>query len=304
MKPSKPHPSSGSDTTTNGHKNFTVSAGEVAIVEKLGQVRAQYAREWGGGNARHFRTHGHYAWMAGFLDGHLNVLEIGTGNGTGTLALLSAGHVVVGIDENPECLKLAEANLSEAGFQVIHEKRELIRPTQRGYTIQYRAPQSSHPANGALLLEGDILNDPALLDWIDNNNKAIDAITCWLIGTYYERTYNAVVTELAITSPESYRMTVHKTLCSIADRLLPSGGILHFVDRGDMPHSDIAQQRLLTYYMAQGSGTTLSLVSLSCIPYQEPGPDAGPAIQMITPIPGKEPEPAGTAFISAVFRKG
>jgi hypothetical protein len=230
------------------------------------------------------------------------VIEIGTGNGSGTQALLSAGHVVVSIDENPECLKLAEANLLEAGFQVAYEKRELIHPAQRGYTIQYQVPQSSLPASGALLLEGDILNDPALLDWI-GRNKGISAIACWLIGTYYERTYNSAVTELAITNPESYRMTVHKTLCNLAERLLPPGGILHFVDRGDLPHSDIARQRLLSYYTAQGNGTTLSLISLSYVPYQEPKPDAGPAIQMVTPTSDKEPEPAGTAFISAVFRK-
>lgn len=275
---------------------------EAAIIEKLGQVRAQYAREWGGGNATHFQAHGHYAWMAGFLAGHPNVLEIGTGNGNGTRALLAAGHAVVGIDENPECLKLTEANISEAGFPVTREKREQIHPAGHGYAIQYRAPQSSPPAHGALLLEGDILNDPALFDWVEKNGN-ISAVACWLIGTYYERSYNSAVTQLAITNPESYRMTVHKTLCNMAARLLPFGGILHFVDRGDLPQTEDARQRLLSYYTAQGNGTPLLLTSLSCIPYQEPSPDAGPAIQMIVPAAGKEPASAGAAFISAVFQK-
>lgn len=268
-------------------------------VEILGSARSRYAQEWGRGNARHFHAHGYYAWMAGFLDGYSPILEIGTGNGNGTQALLAAGHVVVGIDENPECLKLAQANLAASGFPVTYEKREQIQPADQGYVIHYRAPQSPFPDKGALLLEGDILNDPALFDWVEKN-KSLNAVACWLIGTYYERTYNTAVTGLAITNPETYRMTLHKTLCLRAERLLPAGGILHFVDRGDMPLSEAAQQHLHSYYVSQGSGTSLSLISLSCIPYREPA--AGPAIQMIVPTAGSEPQQT-TAFISAVFRK-
>lgn len=272
------------------------------LLDRLTQARVQYAREWGWGNAQQFSSQGHYDWMAGFLRGHRCVIEIGTGSGSGTLALLSAGHTVVSIDENPECLKLAQQKLSSSGHAAVYESREIIELDQRGYRVRYRKPASAFPASGALLLEGDMLNDPTLIEWIGARRR-FDVIVCWLMGTYYERTQNTMISELAIASPSDYRLRVQRALSEMADRILPHGGLLHFVDRGAPPDSEIAIQQHYNYQAFLTAGTALKMLSLDYIRYDEPRADAGPAIQLTASSPGEIGVPADTTFISVVFQK-
>ncbi len=273
-----------------------------ALVDRLTQARAQYAREWGTGNAQQFGTQGHYDWMAGFLRGRNNVLEIGTGSGSGTLALLAAGHTVVSIDENPECLKLARQKLNTAGHAATYESREIIEPDQGTYRVRYRKSASAFPAAGALLLEGDVLNDPALIEWIDAHRQ-FDAIACWLMGTYFERTRNTAIAELAIANPGDYRLRVHRALSEMASRILPRGGVLHLVDRGAPPDSELAIQQHRNYQAFLTAGTTFTVVSMDYVRYDEPRADAGPAIKLTPSSPGQNAEPADTTFISVLFQK-
>ncbi|MCR4297359.1 MAG: hypothetical protein NUV75_01210, partial [Gallionella sp.] len=98
------------DSNRKNAENSRLSAGNVASTrsgtgtmrDRLAKARVQYALEWGEGNAGHFTAAGYYDWMAAFLPKRRNVLEIGTGSGNGTLSLLSTGHTVVSVDENPE----------------------------------------------------------------------------------------------------------------------------------------------------------------------------------------------------------
>lgn len=271
-------------------------------IDRLAKARAQYALEWGSGNAQQFATRGHYDWMAGFLDGHRRVLEIGTGSGSGTLALLATGHAVVSIDENPECLKLARQKLIAAGHAAVHESRELVEADRRGYRIRYRQPASAFPASGALLLEGDLLNDPALIEWI-GAHAPIDAIACWLIGTYFERSQNTAIVGLAIANPSDYRVRVHRALAELADRILPRGGVLHLVDRGAPPDSELAMQQHRNYQAYLTAGTALKVQSMRHIRYEEPRADAGPAIQLIPSRPGQDDVLTDMTFISVLFQK-
>lgn len=277
------------------------------LINKLQRARSRYAEEWSAGNARTFSHAGHYAWMANFLVGFPRVLEVGIGDGRSTHALLSAGHVVIGVDENPACLDLAKQQLKSKGHKVIHEKRERVEVAGGHYKIRYAPPKSTLPASGALLLESDILNDPALLGWLKNCQP--DAIVCWLMGTYYERALNQVVADLAIADPANYRCKVHKQMYHYADALLPEGGMVHIVDRslllpsenGDLPgsHSWLATCR--AFYESQVQDTSLSLVTLDVIAYKEP--ESGPAIGLTLSIGGDDPDLANKAFISVVFLK-
>lgn len=272
------------------------------LTNSLTKARVKYAVEWGSGNAQKFGAQGHYEWMARFLRGHRHVLEIGTGNGSGTLALLSAGHTIVSIDENPECLKLAQERLVKSGRIIRHENREIVESDQQGYQIKYRKPISAFPTSGALLLEGDMLNDPMLLEWL-SAFRQFDAIACWLIGTYYERTFNTAISGLAIANPGDYRLRVHRALAELADRILPRGGVLHLVDRGAPPDSEIAMQQHRNYQTYLSAGTSLALSAMDYVRYNEPHADAGPAIKLTSSAPEQDTEPTETAFISILFHK-
>jgi hypothetical protein len=272
------------------------------IIMKLRSGRSQYATEWGNGNARQFAIDGHYEWMTSFLNAHARILEIGTGNGSGTTALLSSGHIVVGIDENPECLKIAKQNIETAGFDVTYEQREVIQSEQTGYKIAYATPKSSMPKSGTLLLEGDILNDPALLEWIKKNGP-FDAIACWLIGAYYERTFNVAITGLGIASPGEYRFEIHNHICRIADQVLVNGGVLHIVDRSELPESQSVSGQHRDYYHGLITGTSLKVVSIDYANYQEPSPSAAPAIKLASVVPGNDPNLTPKIFVSTVYRK-
>ena len=283
---------------------------EAALLRKLDLARSQYAAEWSDGNARKFSTDGHYQWMAGFLRGYPRTLEIGTGDGSGTAALLSAGHTVISVDENPACLSIAERKLKASGYEFSYEKRELVESASEGYKINYMVPRSAFPARGALLLDGDILNDPGLLRWFAGNGQ-FDAITCWLMGTYFERTYNATVATLGVTDPGSYRFMVHRKIQNIAENILAENGLLHVVDRcvtntadpDDTPGCTAWRERCANYYGGQLGDLRLKLVSIDHTGYQEPTADISAAIKLTRPPSGQDPEHAEKTFVSVLFRK-
>lgn len=278
------------------------------LINKLQRARSRYAEEWSAGNARTFSHTGHYAWMANFLAGFPRVLEVGIGDGRSTQALLNAGHLVIGVDENPACLELARKQLKSKSHKVVHEKRERIEMTGGRYKIRYAPPKSTLPANGALLLESDILDDPALLDWLKDSGRP-DAIVCWLMGTYFERALNQSVADLAITDPAIYRCKVHEQIYRYADALLAEGGMVHIVDRsllvasenGDLPGSEPWLDTCRAFYASQVKDISLSLASLDYIAYKEP--ESGPAIGLTRSIGGDNPDLADKAFISVVFLK-
>jgi hypothetical protein len=69
-----------------------------AVRAKIDPIRETYAKNWSEGHATPFTTDGHFQWMADFVKGRFLVLEIGTGDGAGTLALCANGSTVVSVD--------------------------------------------------------------------------------------------------------------------------------------------------------------------------------------------------------------
>ena len=287
---------------------MTDTKSDTGIVSKLNQARRRYAKEWGGGNASKFSVEGYYAWMAGFLDGCGTVLEVGVGNGSSTQALLNAGLTVIGIDENPACLKAAAKILAAHGNEVASEFRGNVNIATSGYSITYRSPQSPFPGNGCLLLEGDIMDDSTLLEWI-RSNGGVDAIVCWLMGTYQERVLNTTVANAGIRNPAGYRATVQQQVCRIANHLLPEHGLVHIVDRclmtpdesGNVPGSGPWLERCGQAYSNRASGTVLDVTAVDFLDYSEPGSDAGPSVKLTRSVSGHDPDAAEKTFVSIVL---
>jgi hypothetical protein len=280
------------------------------IISKLKQARARYAMEWGSGNAARFSEDGGYAWMAGFLDGCTTVLEVGVGNGSSTLALLEAGFTVIGLDENPACLEAARQLLTENGVSVSTELRGGVDSSGSQYSINYVVPGSPFPAHGCLLLEGDIIDDGSLLDWIESNG-GVDAIVCWLMGTYQERAFNSAVAGKGIQNPASYRSAVQEKVCSVADQLLPENGIVHIVDRclltatgkGVIPGSQAWLAQCEQAYSKRAAGTGLRVDAVDFRSYREPDQGNAPSIKLTRSLAGEDPDISDKAFVSIKLKR-
>lgn len=134
--------------------------------EALMKEKADYASDWSNNNAKYFFENGYYKWMASLVSNYHTVFEIGTGDGNGTLTLAKSKHLVISIDENIECLQTAKNKLEENGIDCLLIQREIFAFSNTGYRIEY-SPISSEPVkNGVMLIEGDILNDSNLINWL------------------------------------------------------------------------------------------------------------------------------------------
>lgn len=234
--------------------------------------RKQYAEKWTAGNAAKFEADGHYAWMASLLDGYNRVLEIGTGDGRGTLALMNAGHTVVGVDENPVILELAQLRLKEAGKSVVYEAREKVSLSLRGYQVWYGYPKHSVSPGGALLLNGDIQNDPKLIQRLRNNGP-FDAVACWMIGTHHARTYNEVFDTINVGEVMEYRLSVQNRVYELAEELLRPGGVLQVVDRGQPLETEQIQRNYISNHKEQANVTSLEITGCEERYYEEASED-------------------------------
>ncbi len=197
--------------------------------EGMEAEREQYAKTWSDIDAAAFDRDGHYAWMAEHVTEYRRVLEIGGGDGRGTLALLRAGHHVVSVDENPACLKRAKDRLDRAGFPVAIELRGAVVGEEGGYRVTYDPVVSTSIGPRCLLIEGDTLNDQHLLCWLKTKARPFDAVVCWLIGSHRARPFNV---ELHEDDAPDYRLRVQNGLYVLADEVLRSGGVLNVIDRG------------------------------------------------------------------------
>lgn len=267
----------------------------------LAHARRGYAREWSRGNARPFAAAGHYQWMAGFLSGCRDVLEIGTGDGRSTTALLESVPAVVSLDENPACLDLAQRRLRASGHPVRYDPRGEVQTTPTGHRVRYRPPRAARLERGALLLEGDVLDDPTLTAWLAAGG-AFDAVTCWLIGTYAERTRDESLRRLPIRDPDDYRAAVQRAVIRLAARVVRPEGLVHLVDRAELPRDAVEHDRATAYYDSLAGDTGFRVCNLDVRPYPEPGPAFGMAVRLAVPPAATDADrPKG--FLSICLRR-
>lgn len=217
--------------------------------------KSEYANKWSV-DAQNYRKNEDYAWMSSFIHDYRNVIEIGTGDGSSTLSLLEDGHIVVGIDENLECLRKAYDTVKSAGYPVKLIHRGNLKTTMTGYKMEYKRLKQNIPDSGALLIEGDIINDPFLVEWLEQN--AFDAIVCWLIGSHAVRSLNDAV---MARDARQYRFHVQNRVYEIADKILREKGILHIVDRIKSPNEE-EKKSILESHKDQASVTSLNVLTL------------------------------------------
>lgn len=267
------------------------------VEERLARERSSYLASWSA-TAATLRRDGHYAWMASFLEGRPLVLEIGTGSGESTLALLEAGHTVVGVEENPLCLERAERLIRDAGFGVVREHREELHASARDYAITYSRPTSRIERGTAVLLEGDTLNDDGLVEWLAASGP-FDAIACWCIGSHPARLANSAVGE---RDERSYRFLVQDGAYELADRILAPGGLYHVVDRCGVV-TDEVRRTLLRIHEDRARAASFEVdPEIAARPYASSGAD-GCSMVFVKGEGEKMPDFSAFSFASIVARK-
>jgi len=212
-----------------------------------------YAVNWSK-HAGQFGPPGHYDWMAGFIKQFGRVLEIGTGEGSGTVAIFRNGSTVISVDHNPICQDKAEALLANTGIPTKRERRGQINACGQGCRMTYTAPQSDIVDGEVLLIEGDVGNDDdqELVKWLLDSPR-FDAIACWNIGTY-------TALHSSFGTPKEYRLRTQNIAYELAERILRPGGVLHLIDRGPASTEEnfvSDTQGLLDCHRDQASVTSL-----------------------------------------------
>ena len=272
------------------------------VLGLLNNERSLYARQWHV-SAKHLEKNGYYRWMASWLTGYQRILDIGIGTGQGVLALLERGHVVVGIEENPVCLGIAKTRLTNAGKNVVCETRgRAVVSAPESYSIQYCPPRSSTPAYGALLMEGDVLHDDPLIEWLMKHGL-FDGVTCWCVGTHGGRPSHDVVKKRSVSTSGEYRLVVQNAIYELADKMLRPGGILQVVDRQEEPSKDYLREDVLRAHREQASVTSLCVEGLEYLAYRDA--DSAGKVQLCL-TPGAErrvPDTLHPALVSVISRK-
>tara|TARA_R110002096_G_scaffold252595_4_gene445489 strand:- start:693 stop:1589 length:897 start_codon:yes stop_codon:yes gene_type:complete len=260
-----------------------------------------YAKNWSK-HADHFRLTGYYDWMASFLKQFHRVFEIGTGDGSGTVALARNGSTVVSVDHNPKCQDIAEVRLASAGISTTRERRGKINSVGQGYRMTYSKPMSMVIDGEVLLLEGDVGNDhdTELSEWLLSSPK-FDAIACWNIGTY-------TALHQSFGTPQEYRLRTQNVTYELAECILRPGGVLHIIDRGQTPTDSTRAtciEGLLECHRDQASVTSLLVDSKSVEARQfvQPSEDTGIVMKRKDDTDNFQVEAGEMAFWSIIARK-
>lgn len=170
---------------------------------------SEYASQWFS-SAEFFYEKGYYRWMGEKIKDYETVLEIGCGTGHSTLALLQAGHKVIAVDKNPDCLSAA---------------KKLIE-------------SSDADADSVTFLQGDVA-DPVFRD-CELTDYSFDVVVCWNVGTAwkvgmlnqympYFREYGLTRSQVIADPESSYGELILWNACRIAsEKKVP----IQIVERG------------------------------------------------------------------------
>ncbi len=277
---------------------------ESPAVRELASAHGRYATQWEI-NSRHFFESGYYNWMADKVRERPAILEVGCGVGYSTLTLAQRGHSIIAIDENPDCLRSTKERLEAHGFSVNLCFRSDVEETpQQTYEVRYGQVPSGASAN-VILIEGDMLNDPTLKEWLTQTQR-FDAVVCWLLGTHQYRATEHRFGEYGAADQFGFRILVQNAVYELADDVLKPAGILHVVDRGSFIDDEHLIEGVKESHREQASVTTLVVEEFDHLAYVEA--DAKGSMPMVCspsdkPIEGIDNSEQLPALISVISVK-
>lgn len=205
---------------------------DAADAELLDVAHREYARRWGG-NSSAYDAQGLYRHLAAHLakSGPLQrIIDVGCGRGEGPAALrelTGKEGMLVGIDENPDCLAGAAAHLG-----VTRPATRLVRVPVPGRDFDVTfVPGRLPPIAPVVLVQADmLLPDPEFEGWI-SALAPVDAVTMWFTGVHPARQFDRNIKAIGITDDRIHRMTNDLATLDLAGAVLRQDGLLHIVGR-------------------------------------------------------------------------
>lgn len=241
-------------------------------LKTLQYEQKKYVKQWKN-NSQYYYDNGYYEWMRSHILECNLILEIGCGSGLSTLTLLNNGHRVIVIDENIECLKETRKLLESNNYETqIIERQGIIQADKYGYKFDYLKIKNSFEKKKVLLIQGDVLDDIHLVEWL--NNIKIDCVLGWLIGTHGARNFNKKINERNLVTATNYRFCVEKNICEICRKILKSGSYIHFIDRVQPPKDEEEKKLFIEEFKSKINTESFEIENVdfkNFVPYTKDG---------------------------------
>jgi hypothetical protein len=268
--------------------------------QALNVGRREYADRWKA-NAAAYEAQGVYSELADHLAsfGNLSrVIDIGCGRGEGLVALrektVGSGSLLIGLDENPDCLKAAAERL---GVDCPRKRLRRVSQVGREYDLEIvagRLPRLSSIS----LVQTDLLRPDLELEALLSSAAPYDAVTLWFTGIHPAREYDRICRDLKITTNSLHRMVTDIAALRCAGEFVRPGGYFHVVTRGVTNHPPSLQANLEGEMAALAEHGPVELVEVILLPYQEPTSN----VRIGVAGTDLAPNDAETFAVSAIFR--
>ena len=241
--------------------------------------QATYAEDWAV-NAAHYQVQGLYKTLASELaaatDVH-RVLDVGCGLGHGLEALAVAvggpNRLIIGVDENSNCLAAAAERL-QLPAEAVASSRLKLEKLLKGRIGSKLLSTSLIVSGEIVLVQSDLmLSDPPLKAWLDQIGP-FDAVILWFSGVHKGRVLTKIAHDVGATSDLDLREALEDQVVELAAKRLRRGGVLQIVQRGagDM---EVERQRWAAIVAGIAADHGFDVVSVTSIPYEEPPFGAG-----------------------------
>jgi len=184
-----------------------------------------YSRTWETASQAYGEL-GFYKWCIERIPNGTHILEIGTGIGIATLALLEAAFIVSSLEENLYNFEKAKKRLSDSG------KNVNFLPSIKT-ARQYFG-------------ENNLIKSNFIIDWGEVvNTIKYDTVICWFVGVHQTAHENHDMIKLGYNKRDfgHYRELIYDRIFQVISLKLPVGGVISLVERvGALTSEQMAEE--------------------------------------------------------------
>jgi hypothetical protein len=174
---------------------------------------AYYSRTWEAASLA-YKKRGFYTWCISQIPKGEHILEIGTGIGIVTLALMEAGFTVSSLEENRLNFEKAQQRLAASRDDVNF----------------IRAIKDARQFFG----ENNLIRSNFITDWSEVVNVIeYDTVICWFVGVHPMAHTDAELVKLGYTNKNfaNYRDLIYNRIFQVISLRLVVGGVISLIER-------------------------------------------------------------------------